>query len=116
MFNPTTATSITCGDGSSATLETPYPNNQVPVNPIIATYINKYLPLPNIPNTNNFAANPIARIQEDQGIVRIDHHLTSKDTIYGNWIIDDVRDAYPFKIVNGASSGGNVPVAQAFRT
>ena len=51
-----------------------YPNNQVPINPIIATYISKYLPLPNIPGTNNFAANPIGRIQEDQGIIRIDHH------------------------------------------
>jgi hypothetical protein len=91
-----------------------YPNNQVPINPIIADYIARYLPLPNVPGTDNFAANPIARIQEDQGIVRIDHHLTSKDTIYGNWIIDDVRDAYPFKIVNGASSGGNVPVGSGF--
>lgn len=92
----------------------PYPNNQVPINPIIATYISKFLPLPNIPGTNNFAANPIARIQEDQGIVRIDHHLSSRDTIYGNWIIDDVRDAYPFKIINGASTGGNVPVGSGF--
>ena len=88
---------------------TDYPNNQVPINPIIATYISKYLPLPNVPGTDNFAANPIGRIQEDQGIVRIDHHLTGRDTIYGNWIINDVRDAYPFRIINGASSGGNVP-------
>jgi hypothetical protein len=114
VFNPTTGTSITCGDGSSATLQTPYPNNQVPVNPIIGTYINKYLPLPNVPGTNNFAANPIARIQDDQGIVRIDHHLSARDTIYGNWIIDDLRDAYPFRIVNGASSGGNVPIGSGF--
>jgi hypothetical protein len=91
-----------------------FPNDQVPINPIIATYISKYLPLPNVPNTNNFAANPIARIQEDQGIARIDHHLSARDTIYGNWIINDVRDAYPFKIVNGASSGGNVPVGSGF--
>ena len=27
----------------------PYVNNQVPVNPVIANYINKYLPLPNLP-------------------------------------------------------------------
>ena len=92
----------------------PYPNNQVPINPIIATYISKYLPLPNIPGTNNFASNPIGRIQDDQGIVRIDHHLTARDTIYGNWIIDDLRDIYPFKIINGASSGGNVPVGSGF--
>jgi hypothetical protein len=92
----------------------PYPNNQVPINPIIGTYISKYLPLPNIPGTNNFAANPIGRIQEDQGIIRIDHHLTERDTIYGNWIINDVRDAYPFRIINGASSGGNVPDGSGF--
>ena len=100
LFNPIT------GD--------PYPNNQVPINPIIATYISKYLPLPNIPGTDNFAANPIGRFQEDQGIVRIDHHLSGRDTIYGNWIINDVRDAYPFRIINGASSGGNVPVGSGF--
>jgi len=91
-----------------------FPNNQVPINPIIATYISKYLPLPNIPGTDNFAANPIGRIQEDQGIIRIDHHLTDRDTIYGNWVINDVRDAYPFRIINGASSGGNVPVGSGF--
>ena len=92
----------------------PYPNNQVPINPVIANYISKYLPLPNIPGTDNFAANPIGRIQEDQGIVRIDHHLTDRDTIYGNWVINDVRDAYPFRIINGASSGGNVPDGSGF--
>jgi hypothetical protein len=92
----------------------PYPNNQVPINPIIATYISKYLPLPNVPGTNNFAANPIGRIQEDQGIIRVDHHLSGRDTIYGNWIINDVRDAYPFRIINGASSGGNVPAGSGF--
>jgi hypothetical protein len=62
---------------------TDYPNNQVPINPIIATYISKYLPLPNVPGTDNFAANPIGRIQEDQGIIRIDHHISGRDSIYG---------------------------------
>ena len=63
---------------------------------------------------NNFVANPIGRIQEDQGIVRIDHRFSVRDTIYGNYVIDDVRDAFPFRIVNGASSGGNVPVGSGF--
>jgi hypothetical protein len=93
---------------------TDYPNNQVPINPIIATYISKYLPLPNVPGTDNFAANPIGRIQDDQGIIRIDHHISGRDSIYGNWIINDVRDAYPFRIINGASSGGNVPIGSGF--
>ena len=71
-----------------------YPNNQVPINPIISTYISKYLPLPNS-GDDSFVSAPIARIQADQGIIRIDHHLTSRDTIYGNWIINDVRDTFP---------------------
>jgi hypothetical protein len=90
-----------------------YVNNQVPVNPVIGNYISKYLPLPNA-GGNNFVANPIGRIQEDQGIVRIDHRLSDRDTIYGNYVINDVRDAFPFRIVNGASSGGNVPVGSGF--
>jgi len=91
-----------------------YPNNQVPINPIIASYIAKYLPLPNVPGTNNFAANPVGRIQDDQGITRIDHHISDHDTIYGNYVIDDLRDQYPFRIINGASAGGNVPVGSGF--
>jgi Carboxypeptidase regulatory-like domain/TonB dependent receptor len=90
-----------------------YVNNQVPVNPIIGNYISKYLPLPNA-GGNNFVANPIGRIQEDQGIVRIDHRISDRDTIYGNYVINDVREAFPFRIVNGASSGGNVPVGSGF--
>lgn len=93
----------------------PYLDNRIPINPVIANYISKYLPLPNIPGPeNNFVANPIGRIQEDQGIVRIDHHLSDHDTIYGNYVVDDLREAYPFRIVNGASSGGNVPVGSGF--
>jgi len=90
-----------------------FPNNQVPINPVIANYISKFLPLPNV-GTDLFAANPIGRIQEDQGITRLDQNISSHDTIYGNYIIDDLRDAFPFRIVNGASSGGNVPVGSGF--
>ena len=99
LFNPIT------GD--------PYAGNQVPIDPVIANYISKYLPLPNL-GTDLFASNPIARIQQDQGIVRIDHHISGRDTVYGNYVIDDLRDAYPFQIVNGASSGGNVPLGSGF--
>lgn len=91
----------------------PYQNNQVPINPVIANYISKYLPLPNI-GTNGFIANPIGRIQEDQGIVRIDHRFSDRDLLYGNYVVNDLRDAFPFRIVNGASGGGNVPVGSGF--
>src|SRR6266550_2533737 len=92
----------------------PFVNNQVPVNPIISNYISKYLPLPNSPSGNFFVSNPIGRIQEDQGIVRIDHRLSDRDTLYGNYVINDVRHAFPFRIVNAASSGGNVPEGSGF--
>jgi Carboxypeptidase regulatory-like domain/TonB dependent receptor len=90
-----------------------YPNNQVPINPVIANYISKYLPLPNV-GTGIFAANPVGKIQDDQGIVRIDHRLSENDNIYGNYIVDDNRQALPFRITNGASTGGNVPVGSGF--
>jgi hypothetical protein len=91
----------------------PYANNQVPVDPVIANYITNYLPLPNRPG-NNFVADPVASIQEDQFIFRLDYNLSKKDTIAGVYIFNDTPDTYPFKIVNGASSGGNVPVGSGF--
>jgi hypothetical protein len=86
----------------------PYPFNQVPLNPISANYINKYLPLPNLPS-NGFISSPSAATDEDQGIVRVDHNLTSRDTISALYIINDFRDQLPFQISKGASTGGDVP-------
>jgi hypothetical protein len=90
-----------------------YPNNQVPVNPVIKNYISKYVPLPNLPN-NNFVAAPIEVDREDQGIARVDHHIGTKDTIYGSYIIDDETQNTPFEITFGGTSGGNVPVGSGF--
>jgi len=92
----------------------PYVNNQVPVNPVIKNYIAKYLPLPNIPGTNNFVAAPISIIRDDQGIVRVDHHIGQNDTIYVSYIIDDLGQSFPFEVLNGGTNGGNVPVGSGF--
>ncbi len=93
----------------------PYANNQVPVSPVIANYISKYLPLPNLPN-NNFVSSPIEVDREDQGIVRIDHRIGEKDAISASYIIDDLSQNFPFQILNGASTGGNVPIGSGFNT
>ena len=90
----------------------PYPFNKVPVNPISANYIAKYLPLPPAtflgqPNTSNsfiFASNKA--VDEDQGIVRLDHNLTQRDTLSFVYLINDLRDVLPFIIGKGASTGG----------
>jgi carboxypeptidase family protein len=93
----------------------PYNNNQVPVNPVIANYIAKYLPLPNLPN-NNFVSSPTRVDREDQGITRIDHHIGVQDSLYGSYIVDDLAQDFPFRILNGASTGGNVPIGSGFNT
>jgi hypothetical protein len=81
----------------------------VPVNPISAAYISKYVPLPTLAN-NGFISAPSAAIDEDQGIIRVDHTLTQRDTLSGLYVINDFRDALPFQINQGASTGGDVPV------
>jgi hypothetical protein len=113
LLNPTSAT-VNCADGTPVPSQS-YPNNKVPVNPVIANYIAKYLPLPNLPG-NNFVSSPIEVDREDQGIARLDHHFGERDTIYGSYIIDDLAQNFPFQILNGASTGGNVPLGSGFNT
>jgi hypothetical protein len=91
----------------------PYPFNMVPVNPVSATLIAKYVPLPTLPN-NGFISSSGAAINEDQGIARFDHNLTSRDVLSVLYTINDVRDFFPFAINKGASTGGNLPVGSGF--
>jgi hypothetical protein len=115
LFVPTSKLNTTsCSDGTAFPSQT-YTNNRVPLNPVIANYIAKYLPLPNLPN-NNFVSAPARVDRDEQGIVRVDHHISDKDTIYASYIIDDLSQNFPFNIVNGAASGGDVPVGSGFDT
>ncbi len=115
LFDPTQAQqTVLCSDGqTSVVVGTPYSNNQVPVDPVIQNYINKYVPLPNR-SGNGFVSAPVASIRDDQGILRVDHTLSSKDNLSAVYLIDDTSDAYPFEIVKGASTGGDVPVGSGF--
>jgi hypothetical protein len=90
-----------------------YPNNQVPVNPVIATYISKFLPPPNIAGTNNFISSPVARIRQDQFVVKSDVNMSAHDTLAFVYLFDDVSDFFPLQVFKGASTGGNVPVGSA---
>jgi hypothetical protein len=90
-----------------------YPNNQVPVNPISANYIAKYVPLPNF-GANTFVSAPSGRIRDDQPIIRVDHHFNDTNTLSAVYLFEDVSDLYPFQIIKGASTGGNVPNGSAF--
>jgi Carboxypeptidase regulatory-like domain/TonB dependent receptor len=116
----TTYVAGACTDPNGTQLSDPttgniYPNNQVPVNPVIANYIQKYLPLPNV-GPSGFISSPTAAIDDDQGIAHVDYNLGKSDAISFVYIVDDTRQAFPFQIVNGASSGGDVPVGSGFST
>src|SRR5215470_12553038 len=89
------------------------PNNQVPVDPVIANYIASYVPLPNQPG-NLFASAPDANLRDDQFVFRYDHTLSSKDSLSAYYIFDDQPQNYPFQILHGASTGGDVPVGSGF--
>jgi hypothetical protein len=90
-----------------------FPNNQVPVDSVMQNYINKYLPLPNS-GTNGFVEDPVASLQEDQFIFRYDYNISSKDTLSAFYVLDDQPQVFPFEVVKGASTGGDVPVGSGF--
>jgi Carboxypeptidase regulatory-like domain len=106
LFDPTTG-------GSQPFMCNGTPCNQVTVDPVIANYIKNYLPLPNLPG-NEFVADPVASIKDDQFIFRLDYNLSKKDTLSAVYIFDDTPDTYPFQIINGASTGGDVPIGSGF--
>ncbi|MBV8475839.1 MAG: TonB-dependent receptor, partial [Acidobacteria bacterium] len=91
----------------------PYPNNQVPVDPVIANYIAKYVPLPNRPG-NQFISSPTAALQDDQFVFRFDYNLSRNDVLSAFYIFDDEPQLFPFEIIHGASTGGDVPVGSGF--
>ncbi len=116
-----------CTDPNGTQLVNPVAGGNIPfnnlataglVNPIMQTYINKYLPLPNIAGTNNFEASPVASINDDQGVLHVDHNLTAHDTLSFVYVIDDSRDFFPEEGGTISTSigpqpdgsGGNVPV------
>ena len=109
----------TCTTGGTQLVDpngNPYAFNQVPVNPVSANYIAKFLPLPSpsLASSNGFISSSTAAINEDQGILRLDHTLTQRDTLSVLYVINDRRDAFPFAINKGASTGGNVPLGSGF--
>ena len=93
----------------------PYPNNQVPVNPISANYIAKYAPLPNY-GANGFVSAPVGSVRDDQMIYRVDHNFSERNTLSGVYLLEDIGDFFPFQILKGVgtATGGDVPVGSGF--
>jgi hypothetical protein len=87
--------------------------NQVPTDSVMQNYINKFLPLPNY-GTNGFVEDPVASLQEDQFVFRYDYNISTKDTLSAFYIFDDAPQTFPFEVLKGASTGGDVPVGSGF--
>jgi Carboxypeptidase regulatory-like domain len=104
LTDPTTGGPFMCGGNIC---------NQVPVDTVMANYINDFLPLPNF-GTNGLVEDPVASLQQDQFIFRYDYNVTSKDTISAFYIFDDQPKVFPFEVLKGASTGGDVPVGSGF--
>ncbi|MGC2268308.1 MAG: TonB-dependent receptor [Candidatus Acidiferrales bacterium] len=113
-----------CIDPNGTQLVNPETGNNIPynnmataglVNPEIQNYINKYVPLP-LPGASGglFVGAPPSLTDNDQGVVHIDHNLTTHDTLSFLYIINDERDNLPFYLNKGATSGGDVPVGSGF--
>ncbi len=63
---------------------------------VAAAFLPK-LPLPNLPGqVQNYLATPVLRNNANQGILRLDEHLTSKDSLFGRLYIADFDTFQPF--------------------
>jgi hypothetical protein len=105
LTNPYTGAIIPFNDMSAPGLGGVGTNGSL-VNPVIQNYITKYLPLPNVPNSSGFIGSPNEPIDDDQGILHIDHNFGSKDTLSFVYLIDDNRTIYPLPTTTSSPIGG----------
>lgn len=101
LVNPYTGANIPFNDMTASGLG---PNGSL-VNPVMQNYISKYLPLPNV-GTNGFIASPTEPIDDDQGILHIDHNISSHDNLSFVYLIDDNRTVYPLPTTTSSPLGG----------
>ena len=79
----------------------PFPGNIIPpdrIDPVIRN-LRRYIPAPNlaIPVNNNFnyRVSPSSKDDSDQHHIRIDHQLSSKDSLFGRWSSYDAFNNRP---------------------
>jgi hypothetical protein len=65
-----------------------YANNQIPVNAVSRNLINTYMPLPNgtFSGGQNYAGVRIGNQSNNQGIIRLDHRFSDKDSLFLHYI------------------------------
>src|SRR6202453_511225 len=93
-----------------------FPSGQIPAsnfNPISLNLLNKYVPLPNYTNggINYYNFNAPNTEGDDQGIIRIDDQLTSKDALWASTIFDSTpsTNTLPLPSTQSTGSGADLP-------
>ncbi len=97
-----------------------FPNSQVPVsdfNSIALNLLNKYVPKSNYTSggINYYNFNAPNTAGDDQGIIRIDDQLTSKDALWASTIFDSSpsTNTLPLPSTESTGTGANLPGFQA---
>ncbi len=93
IFDPLT----TAPSGSGFT-RTPFAGNQIPSSrwdPISVKMINAYPTPTNSARFNNYSANLVQNQRWNQGDVRVDHQISSKDTLFARWSIQNTETRVP---------------------
>lgn len=97
-----------------------FPNAQVPAsdfNPIAVTLLNRYVPKPNFVSggINYYNFNAPNTDGDDQGIIRIDDQLTSKDALWASTIFDSSpsTNTLPLPSTESTGTGANLPGFEA---
>ena len=91
IYDPLTTTS---SGGRSV-----FPGNRIAANrldPVAMAFLRK-LPEANLAGqAQNYLASPTLRNDDNQGVMRIDHHITSKDSLFGRLYVADFDMFQPF--------------------
>lgn len=97
----------------SGFVRTPFLNNQILPNrwdPISVKMINAY-PTPTSPGRfNNYLSNTVQNQQWNQGDVRVDHQISSKDSFFARWSIQNTETHVPSTFPATSIPGISQPV------
>src|SRR6185312_5468855 len=110
IYDPSSTVANPSGSGF---VRTPFLNNQIPQNrwdPITTKMINAY-PTPTGPGRfNNYLSNTVQNQQWNQGDVRVDHHISSNDSFFARWSIQNTETRVPSTFPATSIPGVSEPV------
>jgi len=116
IYDPTTTRAV--GSGFA---RTPFANNQIPANrwdPIAAKMINAYPQPTSTARLNNYLSNTALNQRWNQGDVRLDHQISSKDNFFARYSIQNtetlVPSTYPATTIPGISGQVNLSDEASF--